>query len=44
MEIVAQCIENMLITSISHEYGVQKKKYTTPEKHKSRFSPCIQKF
>jgi len=25
MEIVAQCIENMLITSISHEYGVRKK-------------------
>jgi hypothetical protein len=25
MEIVAQCIENMLITSSSHEYGVRKK-------------------
>jgi hypothetical protein len=24
-EIVAQCIENMLITSSSHEYGVRKK-------------------
>ncbi len=24
MEIIAQCIENMLITSISPEYGVQK--------------------
>jgi hypothetical protein len=26
MEILAQCIENMLITSISHEYDVQKNK------------------
>jgi len=25
MEIIAQCIENMLITSINREYGVQKK-------------------
>jgi hypothetical protein len=38
MEIVAQCIENMLITSISHEYGVRKKniqlqKNTNPDFH-----------
>jgi len=29
MEVVAQCIENMLITSISHEYGVQKYIYNS---------------
>jgi hypothetical protein len=33
MDILAQCIENMLITSISHEYGVQKKKKKQPQKN-----------